>query len=174
MKQLNKVLGSIPLILIFTGTIFVRCFRIILVIIPIDASFHFGLMTVNALFGGFLYSNYSILVGMLDNSTIQSIRGTKIMEKRNALAKKGIIYAACSVLSGIYILLMSDKTGRMWDIISCFAINCEIVCMIAAIIYYLLSLRSTNSLTRKLGKDEDILSKDEVSAIKDAIVKEGK
>lgn len=119
------MLGSLPLVLIFAGTIFVRWFNIIFVIIPVDTSFHFGLMTVNALFGGFLYSNYSILVGLLDNSTIQSIQGTNIMAKRNALASKGIIYAAFSVLSGIYILLMVNRTGVIWDTIFCFAINCE-------------------------------------------------
>ena len=174
MKRLNKVLASLPLVLIFAGTIFVRWFNIIFVIIPIDPSFHFGLMTVNALFGGFLYSNYSILVGLLDNSTIQSIQGTNIMAKRNALASRGIIYAAFSVLSGIYILLMVDRTGEIWDTIFCFAINCEIVFMVTAIIYYLLSLRSTNSLTKALYKDEDALGEDEVSALKNAIVNEGK
>lgn len=174
MKRLYKVLDYLPLVLVFTGTVFVRCFNIIIVVIPVDTSFHFGLMTVNALFGGFLYSNYSILVGLIDNSTIQRIHGTNIMEKRNTLASKGIMYAALSVLSGIYISLMVDRTGKMWDILSCFAINCEIVFMVTAIMYYLLSLRSTNSLTKALYEDEEALGKDEVSARKDAIVHEGK
>lgn len=173
MKRLYKALDYLPPVLVFTGTVFVRHFNIIFVVIPFDTSFHFGLMTVNALFGGFLYSNYSILTGLLDNSTVQEIHGTNIIQKRNILASKGIMYAAFSVLSGIYMLLMADKSGVIWDTISCFAANCEIILMVTAIAYYLLSLRSTNTLTEMLYRDEDSLDENEVSARKDAIINEG-
>lgn len=174
MNRFYKVLSFLPLMLVFGGTILAKGLDVVLVTIPIDSSFHFGLMTVNALFGGFLYSNFSTLVGLLDNSTIQAIHGTKIMSRRNTLAIRGIIYAAFSVLSGIYITLMFDRVGKPWEITCCFAINCEIVFMISSITYYLLSLKSTYSLTKALYNDSNGLSKDEIADKVDAIMNEGK
>lgn len=173
MDRFYKVLSFLPLMLVFGGTILAERLDIVLVTIPLDSSFHFGLMTVNALFGGFLYSNYSMLVGLLDNSTIHAIQGTKIMVRRNTLAIRGIVYAVFSVLSGIYITLMVDQSGKPWDTIYCFAINCEIVFMITSITYYLLSLRSTNILTKALYNSEG-LSKDEIERTIADINNEGK
>ncbi|MFR1479561.1 MAG: hypothetical protein ACLSB9_29660 [Hydrogeniiclostridium mannosilyticum] len=64
-----------------------------MLIVADDPSFHFNLITVNALFGGFLYTNYSLLLGLLDNSIVEKVKNTKIISKRNSHILKGIIYA---------------------------------------------------------------------------------
>ncbi len=141
----------LPTIISIVSTILVVAFDLVIVTIPVASEFHFGLMTVNALFGGFLYSNYGMLVGMLDNETIQKVKGTEIMAKRNEKVLFGIVYATLSVVCGLYIVLISHRLGNA---LLCWAINAEIVFMITAMIFYLCSLCEMNRLVKALNKSD--------------------
>ncbi len=114
MKTLWKVLSIFPVLFSILCTIAVKAFGIVLVSIPVDSAFHFSLMTVNTLFGGFLYSNYGMLVGLLDNDTIQKVKGTDIMTRRNSQVLCGIVYATLSVVCGLYITLLGTQTVPIW------------------------------------------------------------
>jgi len=83
-----------------------------LLIVADDPSFHFNLITVNALFGGFLYTNYSLLLGLLDNSIVEKVKNTKIISKRNSHILKGIIYATVSVMAGLYLVLVPTNGSK--------------------------------------------------------------
>ena len=144
------MLCVVPVLLSILGTILVKLFDIFLIAIPMESDFHFGLMTVNALFGGFLYSNYGLLVGLLDNDTIQKVKGTSIMTRRNAHVLAGIMYAALSVVCGLYITLVGIRDGCVYEWLFCWKINGEVVFMIAAMVYYLLSLVEMNRLVKAL------------------------
>ena len=82
MKMSWKMLSIFPVLYSILSTFVVQFFGVVVISIPGDVSFHFSLMTVNALFGGFLYSNYGMLVGLLDNDTIQKVKGTDIMTRQ--------------------------------------------------------------------------------------------
>lgn len=156
MNAFRSVCRIVPILLAGLFTVLVEIFYVVLVEIPTDSSFHFGLMTVNALFGGFLYSNYGLLVSLLDKELIQKVKCTNIMEKRNADVFCGIVYATFSVLCGLVIVFMSD---RLNSFVLCFAVNGEIVFMISAIGFYLLSLLEMNRLLKALNKDDKKRSK---------------
>lgn len=113
MKTSWKVLSTFPVLFSILCTIVVEVFDVVLISLPVDSAFHFSLMTVNALFGGFLYSNYGMLVGLLDNVTIQKVKGTAIMTKRNSLVLCGIVYATLSVVCGLYITLIGEREGTI-------------------------------------------------------------
>ena len=89
-------------------TVFVLTTNKAAVVVPDDESFHFNLITVNALFGGFLYTNYSLLIGILDNPQVKKAQNTEIISKRNSHILHGIVYATVSVVSG----LASKTMGR--------------------------------------------------------------
>ena len=172
MKTFWKMLSIFPVLLSILCTVFVKTFDSEFVIIPEDAAFHFSLMTVNALFGGFLYSNYGMLVGLLDNDTIQKVKGTDIMTRRNSQVLFGIIYATVSVSCGLYIALIGVKEGTVWEYVYCWMLNGEIIFMIAAMVFYLLSLNEMNRLVKALYKTGRHLSKSEVINMKKRILEE--
>ena len=74
-KNFSKITCNVlPLIFSAAGCIYILCGGAPLLIVADDPSFHFNLITVNALFGGFLYTNYSLLLGLLDNSIVEAAR----------------------------------------------------------------------------------------------------
>lgn len=172
MKTSWTLLSIFPVLFSILCTIAVKAFGFVLVSIPVDSAFHFSLMTVNALIGGFLYSNYGMLVGLLDNDTIQKVKGTAIMTKRNSQVLRGIVYATLSVACGLYITLIGIQTSPIWEWIFCWMINGEIVFMIAAMAFYLLSLKEMNQLVKALYKTGKHLSRSEVTEIKKKVVEE--
>lgn len=166
MRKGKSLIRMTPILIASVSTIIVEWLGVALVEIPIDSAFHFGLMTVNALFGGFLYSNYGLLVGLSDNKLIQKVKCTSIMEKRNTHVLCGIVYATVSVLCGLAIALLGNS---LHSFIVCFAINGEIVFMIAAIAFYLLSLSEMNRLLKALNKDDRKISEQGMDVLKEQV-----
>lgn len=168
-----KVYRFVPIFLTVASTFAVLMLELIFVTIPMDSSFHFGLMTVNALIGGFLYSNYGLLVGLLDNETIQAVNATSIMSRRNTHILCGITYATLSVLCGLYIVLLGDRTGLFPEIFCCCMINGEIVFMISSISFFLCSIKEMNELVRALNNPVNQLGKKKVEKICRNVMYEG-
>lgn len=81
MEKRQKILCIFPILLVLVCSVAVAGFHFSIIEITDDSSFHFGIMTVNALFGGFLYSIYGLIVGLLDNEAIKQVNGTDIMQK---------------------------------------------------------------------------------------------
>lgn len=90
---LKRLTVGAPFILSLIG--FVHSFFIgtSLITVPADSSFHFNLITVNALFGGFLYTNYSLLIGLLDNKIIEQVKATP----RNSQIKHQVLLGAARI-----------------------------------------------------------------------------
>ena len=131
--------------------------------VPADSSFHFNLITVNALFGGFLYTNYSLLIGLLDNKIIEQVKNTSIIRKRNSHILKGIIYATVSVMSGLYLVLV-PQTVFPW--ITSLLINVEITFMVFLIAYFILSLKEMYNLVNLIHKSDNSHIDEEIEAVK--------
>lgn len=168
-EKKNKRISYLPLWISLVCTAFVLITQKVVVTIPEDGSFHFNLITVNALFGGFLYTNYSLLIGVLDNPQIQKAGNTKIISKRNRHILHGIIYATVSVIAGLcYVLLPQSTMWLVW-VMKCLLVNVEIVFMAFLIVYFLLSLAEMNSLVNGVSGTPKKKSKEEISEIKDMI-----
>jgi hypothetical protein len=168
-EKKNKHISYLPLWISLVCTAFVLITQKVVVTIPEDGSFHFNLITVNALFGGFLYTNYSLLIGVLDNPQIQKAGNTKIISKRNRHILHGIIYATVSVIAGLcYVLLPQTTTWLMWAI-KCLLINTEIVFMAFLIVYFLLSLAEMNSLVNGVSGTSTKKSEEDVSELQEWI-----
>ncbi len=138
-----------------------------------DKSFHFSLITVNALFGGFLYTNYSLLVGLLDNSIINKVKNTNIIKKRNTHILKGIIYATISVIAGLYLVLVSSAESGINHIIYSFMQNVEIVFMAFLIAYFILSLHEMSMLVKSVHSPKGKKSEKEISNLIEQIKDNG-
>lgn len=172
-KLIGKILCIVPVFLAILGTILVKLLNTSFIVIPTESEFHFGLMTVNALFGGFLYSNYGLLVGLLDNDTIQKVKGTNIMVRRNAQVLAGIAYATLSVACGLYICLAGMRDGIAYEWLFCLMINGEVAFMIAAIVFYLLSLVEMNCLVKALYHTRDTMGERRIKELKKEILNAG-
>lgn len=171
-KKFVKVLCNVlPFICSVVGCIYILCGGVPLLIVSTDASFHFNLITVNALFGGFLYTNYSLLLGLLDNSIIGKITHTKIINKRNSHILKGIIYATISVIAGLYLVLVPTSNSIVQRVIRCFMENAEIVFMAFLIFYFLLSLKEMNVLINTIHNTAGAKTDEEIEDLKAKIKK---
>ena len=126
--------NALPLICSITACIYISLGGTPLFIVDASSSFHFSLITVNALFGGFLYTNYSLLLGVLDNPIIEKVKNTNIIHKRNSHILKGITYATISVIAGLYLILAPINNSKFWKLIYCFMQNAEIIFMFFLII----------------------------------------
>lgn len=171
MRKYNKRFTRIlPLFLSLVGCLSVTCFDFALVQLPNDDSFHFNLITVNALFAGFLYTNYSLLIGVLDNKIIEKVSSTSIIPKRNQHILNGIVNASLSVMASLYIILVPDYDFFLLNMLRYFMCNVEIICMIFLIIYFLLSLYEMNQLFKAVYKPKNKMSDKELNHIRSKIM----
>ncbi|WP_312061115.1 hypothetical protein [Anaerotignum sp.] len=161
----------LPIICSVLGTVMHTNFNITGFKIPIEQSFHFNILTVNALFGGFLYTNYSLLIGLSDNSIINKIKNTDILEKRNAHILKGILYSVISIISALFIVLKCNSLNS--EAVESFHINLilnfEIVFLCFTILYFTISLIEMHKLVSEINKSISKKSDDEIEKIKDKI-----
>lgn len=170
-KKWKRFISYLPAIIAVVCTVFVLTTNKAAVVVPDDESFHFNLITVNALFGGFLYTNYSLLIGILDNPQVKKAQNTEIISKRNSHILHGIVYATVSVVSGLGFVLLPQST--MWLIwaTKCLLVNVEIVFMAFLILYFLLSLVEMNSLVNGVSSTPKKKSDEEISEIKELMQK---
>jgi len=170
---IKKLCNVAPLICSIIGCIYILLGGSPWIIIPSDVSFHFNLITVNALFGGFLYTNYSLLIGLLDNRIVEKVKHTDIINNRNSHILKGIIYATSSVVTGLYMVLVPLGSSSISKIMNCFMQNAEIAFMAFLILYFLLSLKEMSELVGAIHSQEGTKTKKDIAALKDKI-REGK
>lgn len=130
--------------------------------------------TDNALFGGFLYTNYSLLIGLSDNKVMGKLKNTNIIEKRNHHIFNGILYATLSVIAGILLILYPDSNYLLTKLFYPFLQNSEIVFMVFLIIYFLLSLKEMNTLVNNISVSDNRISKAEIEEIRRKVVSEQK
>lgn len=159
----------LPLIISVAGCIYILYGGEPLLIVSEDPSFHFNLITVNALFGGFLYTNYSLLLGLLDNSIVEKVKNTKIISKRNTHILKGIIYATVSVIAGLYLVLVPTGDSKFLRAIYCFMQNAEISFMAFLILYFLLSLKEMSVLVGAIHNNKGTKTDKEIEILKEKI-----
>ncbi len=163
------VCNGLPLICSVAGCIYILCGGEPLLIVSDSPSFHFNLITVNALFGGFLYTNYSLLLGLLDNSIVEKVKHTKIISKRNAHILKGIIYATVSVIAGLYLVIIPTSDSGFLRAIYCFMQNTEITFIVFLIFYFLLSLKEMSVLIGAIHNDKGAKTDREIEELKEKI-----
>lgn len=137
--------------------------------LSMDKSFHFNLITVNALFGGFLYTNYSLLIGLLDNSLVEKIKNTDIVQKRNRHILKGILYATVSVVAGLYLVLIVPAESGIKHTAYVFMQNAEIFFMAFLIFYFLLSLYEMSVLIKNAHNSRGSKTDKELKELKTEI-----
>lgn len=171
MKLKRHIVNAAPLIWSVVGFIYIQLGLDPLFTVPLDHSFHFSLITVAAIFGGFLYTNYSLLIGLLDNNIIKQVPGTNIIKKRNMHILKGIIYATVSVVAGVYLTTVSAPSSKYQSAVLCMAVNIELSFMLSSILYFLLSLREMNRLIMELHKSDNEKTPTEIKKFKDHVRK---
>ena len=159
----------LPAIIAVISTLFSSLTRFSVISVPVDSDFHFNLITVNALFGGFLYTNYSLLIGVLDNPLIDRVKNTNIISKRNSHILHGIIYATISVIAGLAFILLPHSQSKCFWYINCLLLNIEIVFMAFLILYFVLSLIEMNTLVSSLSKPKNKKSEAEIDQIKNEV-----
>ena len=168
-KRKKRFISYLPAIIAGVCTAFVLITNIAIVTVPDEGSFHFNLITVNALFGGFLYTNYSLLIGILDNPLVKKAENTEIINKRNSHILHGIVYATVSVVAGLCLVLLPQTTVWLIWSVKCFLLNIEIVFMAFLILYFLLSLVEMNSLVNGVSKTPKKKSDKEISEVKELL-----
>lgn len=166
--KLKNYLGLLPIALSFLGFVSVFYFDKVWIIVPYDYSFHFSLITVNALFGGFLYTNYSLLIGVLDNKIVEKVRNTSIIEKRNQNILRGIMYATISATAGLLTILIPMESYFLLMIKS-LMVNIEIVFLFFLIFFFVLSLIEMHILIKHISMPINKKTKEEIAAVKKII-----
>lgn len=171
MKFIKKLCCFLPAIFSIIGWIITVISKELWFQLSCDSSFHFNLITVNALFGGFLYTNYSLLIGILDHPIIKKVEKTDIIKKRNSHILRGIVCAVISVVSGILIVLFPSKCTPVQFTIVSFFENAEIIFMAFLIIYFLLSLYEMQKLIKAIHPSSDDEEVKEIDKLKEKFKK---
>ena len=169
-KCARFIVSLSPAIISLLCSIAAYYFDIVLICVPTDDSFHFNLITVNALFGGFLYTNYSLLLGILDTKVAKKVANTNIIPKRNTHILRGIVYSTLSVLSGLYVVFTHPNNEGMFGFLYCLMINAEGMFMLFLILYFLLSLNEMNQLLSKIHTPDGNMSRENVQQLKHNIL----
>lgn len=144
--------------------------------------FHFGLMAVAALFGGFLYTNYTLLINLIDHPKIVELKATSVIEKRNQLILNGVFSAVISVSASLCLVIFS--TPKYIDGIGMFTLlsnwkyylylyvqNIEVVFLAGMIFYFIRSFYDMNQLLCTIKKPDSEIPQDKIDEIKDSIKK---
>ena len=153
----QKLINTLPLLISIIGFVSSHIFHVTFVYLPADSSFHFNLVTINALFGGFLFTGLSLMVGFLDNAIINKLKGTDIIKRRNQHIIKGISYSVISVCASLLFILYPETQNPSKAFVRTVLCNFEITYMFFGIAYFLLSLKEISSLVEKLysGKNHN-------------------
>lgn len=142
--------------------------------IPNESAFHFNLITINSIFAGFLYTNYSILIGLSDKELIKRIGNTNIIEKRNAHILSGIVCSIVSIISSLIIAIEKSAFVMriIWPIglfVNNLLANIEITFMLASITYFALSMKEMYVLVGSLQDKSNKVDKKTIESFKELI-----
>lgn len=134
---------------------------------------HYNLISVNAIFGGFLYTNYSLLTGIMNNSAIKELVNTSIIEKRNNRILHGILMSLASILAALYLIFIPDGEIKCKEINAKHLLyllmqNAEVIFMIYMIVYFVLSVVEMNRLIGRPGSEKK--SESDINALRDEIM----
>ena len=149
-KVSSTIINWLPILISVIGFVSSYKFDITFVVLPNDSSFHFNLVTINALFSGFLFTSFSFMIGFLDNKIIDKLKGTDIIIRRNRHILKGIIFSIVSVCSSLLLILVLQSCTFQYELINCALCNVEITFMFFGIGYFLLSMKEMSSLVKIL------------------------
>lgn len=128
--------------------------------IPTDPSFHFGLITVSSIFAGFLFTNYSLLPGIVQTELGKKIEATNLIDNRNQYIQHGIRCAVISILAGVFLSIdfsenidefVTNKLVCLPNIL----IYTEIVFMIFTVIFFTVSMYKMNILIKATYRNSD-------------------
>ena len=163
----QKLVKTLPLFISIVGVISSHVFHFTIVSLPSDSSFHFNLVTINALFGGFLFTGLSLMVGFLDNTIVNKLKSTDIIKRRNRHIIKGISYSVISVCASLFFILYPETHNPLKGLVKTALCNIEITYMFFGITYFLLSLKEISFLVEKLysGKKQSQETLDEIDQI---------
>ena len=117
--------------------------------------FQFNLITVSTIFAGFLYTNYSILIGLSDTKLVEKISATSIIEKRNVFILNGILDSFLSVVLGLLLIIIFAYSGNLDSFLFRALQIAEIVYVLFAVLFFLRSLIKMNDLVKAVFKKEE-------------------
>lgn len=143
--------------------------------LTMDANFHFSIITINSIFAGFLYTNYSLLLGLSDSELIKRLKSSSLIEKRNRHILSGILSAVISVIVGLIIVVLElDLKVVAQKRINDFFVEAELLYMALAILFFLLSIKEIHVLIRTVNESQNKKSKEELEEIKKNMQREHK
>lgn len=146
-----------------------------------QSDFHFSMVTINSIFAGFLYTNYSLLLGLLDNDTVQKLLGTSVIKRRNDRIFAGIMYAVASIIAGLILAIITaqnsaNNTSKIISVsgnwILSLLCGAEFVFMVFGILYFAMSIKEMHTLVSAVGQPKKKVKQDVIDDVKKLINKE--
>lgn len=143
--------------------------------IPTESSFHFNLITINSIFAGFLYTNYSLLLSLADKELIKKLQNTSIIDKRNSHILNGILCSIISIVAGMVIAIFWGSTDgapsaqNTDGFATILCKNAEIIFMVFSLALFLLSIKEIHILIKAVNKNKDKLSEQQIEELKEKI-----
>ncbi|ADU27202.1 hypothetical protein [Ethanoligenens harbinense] len=146
-----------------------------------QSGFHFNMVTINSIFAGFLYTNYSLLLGLLDNDTVQKLLGTSVIRRRNDRIFAGIVCAVISIITGVILAIVTagNTTNSVskavnisgnWILTFLWAAEC--VFMVFGIFYFTISIREMHMLVNAAGQPKKKVKQDVIDDVKKVVKRE--
>lgn len=148
-----------------------------------NSDFHFGLMAIAALFGGFLYTNYSLLVDIVEHPKVAELNLTSVIERRNQRICNGVISAVFSALASLCLVLFSQPSfihGHSliksiipnWKYyVYLYIQNAEVVFLICMVFFFIKSFKDMDKLLQIIRKPSSKIDDQKLTNIKESIKK---
>lgn len=135
--------------------------------------FQFNIITVSAIFAGFLYTNYSILIGISDTQIVKKISSTDLIEKRNNHILMGILNNFCSITLGLVLIIIYSYYGGLEYSACRFLQIAEIIYMLSSILFFGLSLREMNNIIKSVFNANKVFEDDDIKKIENILKSSG-
>lgn len=147
-----------------------------------DSDFHFGLMAIAALFGGFLYTNYSLLADIVEHPKIEELNLTSAIDKRNQRICNGVISSVLSALASLCLVLFSKPSfihghgiksfAQNWKYyVYLYVQNAEVVFLICMVFFFIKSFKDMDKLLQIIRKPSSKIDDQKLVEIKESIRK---
>lgn len=166
-NKLRSYVIFVPALLLIVITLFSFLFKFELLKLDMDSSFHFSLITINSIFAGFLYTNYSLLLGLSDNEVVKKLKNSTLIEKRNKHILSGILSAVISVIAGLVIVIIQFDTKSIpQKYVKDFLVELELLYMALSIIFFLLSIKEIHVLIQAINSSNHKKTDEELDEIR--------
>ena len=116
-------------------------------IVALGADFHYNMISMSAIIGGFLFTGISILISAIDKERIQRLWQNNYLDNLYRAAFVGMIANVLTIIAAVLFLcaIHTEKTGII-------LIKAEFVTLFVGLVFFIWSIKHLLFIITRMGK----------------------